>query len=123
MQNVTLGALAYQLTRSATFVSLVTFAQLGPLLVLSIVGGAMADIIDRRRMTVIAQTGQAIASAALAVVVLADRPNQTAIVLVVLVIGIFIALNAPAWVALLPSLVPKEQLAGAVSLNSRQRND
>ena len=122
MQNVTLGALAYELTGSATFVSLVTFAQLGPMLVLSIVGGVLADSVDRRRMTIAAQLARSVASGALALVVLGDEPNRTAIVLTVLVIGIFNALNAPAWVALLPSLVPREQLAGAVSLNSTQMN-
>ena len=122
MQNVTLGALAYELTKSPVFVSLVTFAQLGPLLVLSIVGGALADMVDRRRMTIIAQAEQAIGSLVLAVVVAGDNPNRTAIVLTVLAIGIGNALNAPAWVALLPSLVPKDALPGAISLNSTQMN-
>jgi MFS family permease len=122
MQNVTLGALAYELSKSATFVSLVTFAQLGPLLVLSIVGGALADMIDRKKLTVIAQSGQMIGAVVLGLVVLGDDPNRTAIVVTVLAIGICNALNAPAWVALLPSLVPKEHLPGAVSLNSTQMN-
>ena len=122
MQNVTLGALAYELSRSATFVSLVTFAQLGPMLVLSIVGGALADAVDRRRLTMSAQLARAVASAVLAVVVIVEEPNRTAIVGTVLAIGIFNALNAPAWVALLPSLVPKAHLAGAISLNSTQMN-
>ncbi len=122
MQNVTLGALAYELTKSATFVSVVTFAQLGPLLVLSIVSGALADMVDRRRLTVIAQAGQMIGAVVLGIVVLGDDPNRTAIVLTVLGIGICNALNAPAWVALLPSLVPREHLPGAVSLNSTQMN-
>jgi MFS family permease len=122
MQNVTLGALAYELSHSATFVSVVTFAQLGPLLVLSIVGGALADMFDRRRLTVIAQAGQMIGAVALGFVVLGDEPNRTAIVLTVLAIGICNALNAPAWTALVPSLVPREHLPGAVSLNSTQMN-
>ncbi|HVM55054.1 MAG TPA: MFS transporter [Acidimicrobiales bacterium] len=122
MQNVTLGALAYKLTESATFVSLVTFAQLGPMLALSIIGGAIADTVDRRRMTIVAQSGQMIGAVALGVVVLGDDPNRTAMVLTVLGIGICNALNAPAWVALLPSLVPRAQLPGAVSLNSTQMN-
>ena len=122
MQNVTLGALAYELSSSATFVSLVTFAQLGPMLLLSIVGGMLADTVDRRRMTFAAQLARAIASVGLALVVLSDDPSRTAIVLVVLAIGIFNALNAPAWTALLPSLVPREHLSGAVSLNSTQMN-
>jgi len=122
MQNVTLGALAYELTKSATFVSLVTFAQLGPMLLLSVVGGVIADAVDRRKMTILAQTEQAIGAIVLAVVVLSDEPNRTAIVLAVLAIGIGNALNAPAWVAFLPSLVPKEHLSGAISLNSTQMN-
>ena len=122
MQNVTLGALAYELTHSATFVSLVTFAQLGPMLLLSIVGGMLADQLDRRIMTMVAQVARALASAGLALVVMGEDPNRTAIVLTVLAIGIFNALNAPAWTALLPSLVPRQHLSGAVSLNSTQMN-
>ena len=44
MQNVVLAAYGYELTRSASFVGLLIFAQLGPLLLLSIVGGMLADI-------------------------------------------------------------------------------
>src|SRR4051812_38151987 len=87
MQNVTLGALAYALSHSAVFVSLVTFAQLGPLLVLSIVGGALADTVDRRRLTVLAQAGQMIGAVILGFVVLGDDPSRTAIVVTVLGIG------------------------------------
>ena len=47
MQNVVLGALAYDLTGSPTFVGVLLFAQLGPLLLFSLVGGALADIFDR----------------------------------------------------------------------------
>src|SRR5918998_6464224 len=50
MQNVVLTALAYELTDSAAFVGLVVFAQLGPLLLLSIVGGVLADLVDRRKL-------------------------------------------------------------------------
>jgi MFS family permease len=122
MQNVTLGALAYELTKSPTFVSLVTFAQLGPMLLLSVVGGVIADAVDRRKMTIIAKAEQAVGAIVLAIVVMGDEPNRTAIVLAVLAIGIGNALNAPAWVAFLPSLVPKEHLGGAISLNSTQMN-
>lgn len=122
MQNVTLGALAYELTESPTFVSLVLFAQLGPMLALSIVGGAIADTVDRRRIAVLAQTGQMVGAVVLGIVVLPEHPNRTMMVLTVLAIGVCNALNAPAWVALLPSLVPRRHLPGAVSLNSTQMN-
>src|SRR6187551_2708447 len=50
MQNVLLGAYGYTLTHSTTYVALLFFAQLGPLLLLSNVGGVLADVLDRRRL-------------------------------------------------------------------------
>ena len=124
MQNVVLGAYAYELTRSPTFVSAITLAQLGPMLVLSVVGGLLADTFDRRRMLLATQAMQLVAAVALTVVVAADHDdaNRTAIIGLVLFGGVFNALNAPAWVALLPSLVAREHLSGAISLNSTQMN-
>src|SRR5947207_9122175 len=55
MQNVVLGAYAYKLTGSSAFVGLLFFAQLGPLLFLSTLGGALAYLVDRLRLLVGAQ--------------------------------------------------------------------
>src|SRR3954470_24757113 len=49
MQNVVLGAVAYSLTKSAVFVGIMTAAQLGPLLLFSMVGGMLADQFDRKK--------------------------------------------------------------------------
>lgn len=122
MQNVTLGAFAYELTRSPSFVSLIVFAQLGPMLLLSVVGGLLADSIDRRTIIVTAQTGQLFGSIALAALVVGGDPSRPALLGCVLVIGIGNALNAPAWVATMPDLVGRSNLAGAISLNSTQMN-
>jgi MFS family permease len=122
MQNVVLGAFAFELTRSPAYVSLVAFAQLGPLLVLSVVGGLLADTIDRRRLLIGAQFVQLLGSLALAVLVLADEPSRAGIVAAVFVVGAGNALNAPAWVAMLPELAGHENMAGAISLNSTQMN-
>lgn len=122
MQNVTLGAFAYELTRSPSFVSLVVFAQLGPMLLLSVVGGLLADSIDRRTIIVTAQTGQLLGSLALAALVVGGDPSRPALLACVLAIGIGNALNAPAWVATMPDLVGRANLAGAISLNSTQMN-
>jgi MFS family permease len=122
MQNVTLGAFAYELTRSPAFVSLIVFAQLGPMLLLSVVGGLLADSVDRRTIIVSAQSGQLVGSIALAALVAGDDPHRSAILACVLAIGIGNALNAPAWVATMPDLVGRANLAGAISLNSTQMN-
>ena len=122
MQNVVLGAYVYKLTGSPVFVSVVYGAQLGPALVLSVVGGALADIVDRRRLIVAAQSEQLLASVALTVLVAVGNPNKAALVGCVLAVGVGSALNQPAWAAMVPSLVPREHLAGAMSLNATQIN-
>jgi MFS family permease len=122
MQNVVLGAYVYELTRSPLFVSVVYFAQLGPMLLLSVVGGVLADSVDRRKLLVLAQAEQLAGSVALGVLVLRGDPPRGALVACVLAIGIGNALNAPAWVAMVPALVGRENLPGAVSLNSTQMN-
>lgn len=122
MQNVVLGALAYDLTRSGAFVGLVTAAQLGPMLLLSMVGGALADTFDRKRILVVLALQQAVFSIVLAVVASHADPNRTALVLAVLAIGIGNALYAPTFSAVVPMLVPRHDLAGAIALNSVQMN-
>ncbi|HMC70835.1 MAG TPA: MFS transporter, partial [Mycobacteriales bacterium] len=66
MQNVALGAFAYQLSHSASFVALTGFAQLGPLLLLATVGGVLADAVDRRRLLVVTNLVQLVFSVLLA---------------------------------------------------------
>ena len=50
MQNLLLGEFGYELTGSAVFVGVLFFAQLGPLLFMSTVGGVLADVVDRRKL-------------------------------------------------------------------------
>src|SRR5688572_23261528 len=84
MQNVALGAFAYELTGSSGYVALLGFAQLGPLLLLSIVGGLLADTIDRRLLLVGCQVQQMVLSFVLAFVVQQDDPSKVALFLCVL---------------------------------------
>jgi MFS family permease len=122
MQNVALGGFAYKLTGSSGFVALLGFAQLGPLLLLSIVGGLLADTIDRRWLLIGCQVEQMILSFVLAVIASHDHPSKVALFLCVLAIGVGNALNAPTFSAVLPQLVSRRDLAGAVSLQSMQLN-
>ena len=122
MQNVVLGALAYDLTHSSTFVGVIVFAQLGPMLALSMVGGLLVDIVDRRRLLTVVTLSQLVLSFGLAAAVVPDRPNKVALVGLVFAIGIGQAIFAPAYAAILPQLVDREDLPGAISLNSVQMN-
>src|SRR5918992_4325297 len=116
MQNVLLGAFGYELTGSATFVGVLFFAQLGPLLFLSTVGGVLADVVDRRKLLIITQLVQLVLSGVLAALAATGDPSRVAIVACVFAIGIGNALSAPGIAAILPTLVPRADLPGAVSL-------
>ncbi|HET8929904.1 MAG TPA: MFS transporter [Acidimicrobiales bacterium] len=122
MQNVVLGALAYNLTHSAVFVGIMAFAQLGPLLLFSTLGGMLADSFDRKKLLIILTAEQGIGSVALGYLAFADSPSKAALVGVVFLIGVGNALYAPVFSAILPVLVPRRDISGAISLNSVQMN-
>jgi MFS family permease len=122
MQNFTLAAYGWELTHSAGYVGLLGFAQLGPILLLSTVGGVLADAVDRRRVIIAMQLAQLVGSLVLAWLATWGHPSTVAIFLCVLAIGVFNALNAPAMIAVIPNLVPKRDLQGAISLQSMQMN-
>jgi MFS family permease len=122
MQNVVLGALAYDLTRSPSFVGVLLFAQLGPLLLFSLIGGLLADAFDRRRLLVTVSVVQGVLSLGLALVARADDPSRVGLVAIVFLIGMGQAVFGPTYSALLPALVGRDDLPGAISLNSAQMN-
>jgi MFS family permease len=121
MQNVVLPLYVYDRTGKASTMSIIMFAQLGPLLFLSIPAGVIADRFDRRRWLIAMQLVQLAFSAALAPLAATDAPMWS-IFLVALGVGVGNALNAPAWSAMLPTLVDRRDIAGSVSLNSAMIN-
>lgn len=121
MQNVVLPAYVFARTGKASVVGLLVFAQLGPLLILSIPAGVIADRFDRRKWLVLMQVVQMAFSVALAVLAAGDAAIWM-LFLAQLGVGVGNALNAPAWSAMLPTLVRREDLSGAISLNSTMIN-
>ena len=122
MQNVVLTAFAWELTERPSFVSLVVFAQLGPMLLLAIVGGTLADSLDRRRLLLATQVWQASWTLVLAAAVAGGEIAEGLLVGLVFVIGLGQAIFAPTWSAVLPTLGGRENLTAAISLNSTQMN-
>ena len=121
MQNFTLPAYVDGRTGSATLVGLLIFAQLGPLLLLSIPSGILADRFDRTRLVIAMQAVMLVMSIVLAVLVFSDAELWT-IFAAQLTIGIANTLNAPAFSASIPMLVDRRDLSGAISLNSAMIN-
>ncbi len=121
MQNFTLPAYIDSRTGSAGLVGLLVFVQLGPLLLLSLPAGVLADKVRRTQFVIAMQTVMLTMSLVLAVFVATETPLWT-IFAVQLVIGVANALNAPAFSASTPMMVDRVDLAGAVSLNSAMIN-
>ena len=122
MQTVVLAAYAYDLTRSAVFVSVVAFANLIPQLLFSLPGGTLADSVDRRKVIVWASVWQMVFCFGLAAMVTQPDPARLPLLLLVFAVGMGNAVQAPAYSALLPTLVPREAIQGAISLSSANFN-
>ena len=114
MQNFMLPAYLDLRTGSAAFVGLLIFAQLGPQLFGSVPAGVLADRVDRTRLVLAMQGCMMLASVVLAFLAKWHAPIWT-IFAVQLAIGISNTAQAPAFNASLPAMVPREDLAGAVS--------
>jgi predicted MFS family arabinose efflux permease len=122
MQTVVLAAFVFNLTGSSTDVGLMTLGQLGPLFLLAPVGGMAADRFDRRSVLLVVTVEQCAASLVVAWLAHAHHPSVGALFAAVLAIGIGQAFYAPTYSALIPTLVGRNELAGAVSLNSANMN-
>jgi len=122
MQQVARGLLAYQLTGSYTAVGVVMMAWGIPQLLFSLVGGAVADRVNKRNLIIAVQAGTGLLCLATAVVIAVDLITIPILFMTGLVQGTFIAFNWPARQALLAELVPQSDLANAVALNNMAMN-
>jgi MFS family permease len=121
MQNFTLPAYIDDRTGRPALVGLMIFAQLGPLLVLSIPAGVLADRVSKQKLQLTAQTASVVLTIAIAWFVAQESALWT-IFAAQLGIGIANAFNAPAFQASMPLLVHRQDLPGAISLNSAMIN-
>ncbi|HEX8502187.1 MAG TPA: MFS transporter [Pyrinomonadaceae bacterium] len=118
MHNVGAEWLMTTLAPTPFVVALMQTAETAPTFLLALPAGALADIVDRRRLLLFSQAWMLCAAVALAVATLAGLANPTALLLLTFALGLGAAMNAPAWQAIVPELVPREELAAAVSVNS-----
>jgi MFS family permease len=118
--QATLVALPYQLyvlTHSAFLTGLLGLVELGPLVASSLLGGAIADRSDRRRLLLLAQIGVIAGAGGLAAVSIAHHPPIVALYLLGAALAGCNALQNTVWSAMLPGLVPdRSQLASAIAL-------
>ena len=106
----------FQITGSTVAVGLVGLVEIVPLIAFSIIGGAVADRADRKKLMAVMQVGLMVTSLALAWVSLQARPSVLAIYVLSAVGAVFQSADRPARSAILPSLVKQEQIPAALAL-------
>jgi predicted MFS family arabinose efflux permease len=122
METVGVGILVTAGTRQSIWTGLVAAAGFAPLAVLGPVGGALADRLPRKRLLLTTSTIQTILATVLTVLVATGKPGPGIVTLIVFAAGCVQAIGFPAYSAVLPDLVPQEDLVGAVALSSAQWN-
>jgi MFS family permease len=118
MQNVGAGWLMTQLTTSPLMVSLVQAAAAVPVFMVVLPAGALADMVDRRRLLLFTQSWMIFAAAALAVLTLLHAVNPWVLLTFTFLMGLGAVMNDPAWQAITPEVISPSRHAAAVALNS-----
>src|SRR5918996_221891 len=119
-RHITVVALPFQVynqTRSALAVGMIGLVQVAPLIVCSIVGGVVADAVDRRKILLVSQVGLAGGSLLLVAGAVAGDPPLWLLYGAAALIAALSGLQEPARIAAIPTLVPSNRLSSAIVLN------
>jgi predicted MFS family arabinose efflux permease len=114
--------LVYDLTKNAFYLGLDLFLGQLPIILFSLVGGVFADRLDRRKMLLGSQYIQMVCAFALAILYFTHTLQIWQILALSFIVGLGQSFGGPAYSALLPTLVPSEDLANAIAMNSIQFN-
>jgi predicted MFS family arabinose efflux permease len=118
IQSVGASWMMLSIARSPDMVALVQASTALPIMLLSLVAGAMADNMDRRRIMVFAQIVMLSVSLALSISAWLGLVGPWTLLLFTFAIGCGSAFFAPAWQASVGDMVPRPEVPGAVALNS-----
>jgi len=118
LQLAAQNALVLKLTGSSFMVGVATAALFLPVLFFALPGGHLADRFDRRKLLVITQVFAMVATGILAILAATGHVTVPAVIVAALVIGVQYALSIPTMMALLPSLVDRDQIGLAIGMNA-----
>jgi MFS family permease len=122
MQQVAVGWLALTLTNSAAWVGAVGFARGIPMLLFSLVGGVLADRLDRRRLLIWMQVIAGLLAVLLTMLVATDHITIVVLLVFSFLSGSAMAIIFPTRQALVPGLVERKDLQNAIAVNSAMMN-
>ncbi|MGD9531740.1 MAG: MFS transporter [Dehalococcoidia bacterium] len=117
MHNVAAQWLLVDAPGAETLVALVSTAAMLPVLVLAMPAGALADIVDRRRMLIGVQAFQVLVGGVLVVLTVAGRLGPATLLTITFLLGCGLTVTIPGYQAMVQDLVPREQLRSVAGLN------
>ena len=118
MNSVGASWLMADLRTSPLMVALVQTSTTLPFFLLALPAGALADIIDRRKLLIIINVFMMLSAAVFAFIVWRNEASPLVVLCLIFVLGAGAAIMAPAWQSLVPTMVPKADLSQAVALGS-----
>ena len=122
MVGVAVPYQVYQLTGSTLMVGLVSFVEVVPLLTLTLVGGSIADAVDRRRLLLWTESLLLLTGIGFVVNSSLDDPRVWALFVLAFLAASFFCLGVGAMRSLTPHLVPEDQIVAASNLNGLYSN-
>lgn len=122
MDQIALNWLMYTLTNSPVYLGLLNFCRLAPILLFTLIGGVVADRVERRRLMFTTQSVAMVLALVLAILVSTGVVQVWMVLLIAAGRGIMLSFNMPARQSLISELVPSEDLMNAIALNSATLN-
>ena len=122
MQNVAQGWLVLTLTNSSFWLGVVGFAGSIPFLIFTLFGGVIADRVNKRHLLFVTQSAMMVLAFVLAALTYFKIISVWGVAAIAFANGVAMSMNAPSYQALVPKLVPREDLTNGIALNSAQFN-
>ena len=119
--NVAMAWQIYELTNSPLQIGLLGLARAAPQILLLLIGGLLADAMNRRKLMMCTQSGLCCVSTALTIFTLAGKASPQLLYAATMFLAFFTSLEQPSRQSLIPNLVPREHLAQALALQGTQR--
>lgn len=118
MQDVGEAWLMTSLTPSPVLVALVETAGSLPVVLVALPAGALADVVDRRRLLLVMQGWMCVTAGAMGLLALMGLMTPSRLLLSTFLLGVGAAMSNPVWQAITPELVPSSDLSAAIALSS-----
>lgn len=118
VQRVALGWLTWEITGSYAWLGIISFSSMFTMMVLAPIAGDLADRMDRLRLSIWAQVAMLLQAVAMTAVYYAHLAHIWVVFGLTVVLGVMAAYHTASRLALVPNLVPREDLTPAIAINS-----